>query len=87
MKKLNWKGVAKETWVRIIALFLIWVNLISVSIFDFELIPFSDAQIYEGVSVLLTVLVTFWTTWKNNDFTPEAQEFIAKMRETKKKNK
>ena len=71
---MNLKGVTKDTWVRIIALFLVLINQISISFFSFELIPFGDDQIYEGVSVVVTVVVVIWSAWKNNSFTKKAQE-------------
>lgn len=71
--KLNFKGVEKSVWVRIIVLLMVLVNQMSVSLLSFTLIPFSDAEIYEGVSVLLTILVTIWTSWKDNPITKEAQ--------------
>lgn len=70
---MNFKGVDRATWVRIIVLFLMLSNLVSVSLFNFQLIPFSDEEVYETVSTVLTVLVTFWTAWSNNSFTKEAQ--------------
>lgn len=70
---MNLRGVSKGVWVRVIALVLVLVNLISVSFFNFQLLPFTDAQLYEGASVLVTVVVGIWTTWKNNSFTKEAQ--------------
>lgn len=84
MKKFNWKGVSKEVWVRVIAMFLVWINLISVHFFGFELIPYADEQIYEGVSILLTVVITFWTAWKNNSFTYAGQEADKRLEELKK---
>lgn len=71
---VNLKNVTKGTWVRIITLFLVLVNLISTYIFGYVLLPFPEESLNEGVSVLLTVIVTIWTTWKNNSFTKEAQE-------------
>jgi SPP1 family holin len=70
---MNFKGVSKSTWVRMVALLVILVNLVSVSLFNHQLVPFSDEQVYEGVSTLLTVLVGFWTAWKNNSFSKDAQ--------------
>lgn len=72
--KLNLKNVSKATWVRIVALFLVLANQIAVSVFELQLIPFSDQQIYEGVSTLATFIVSLVTAWKNNSFTREAQE-------------
>lgn len=70
---MNLKNVATGTWVRIITLFLVLINLISVSIFNFNLLPFEEESISEGVSIALTIVVTIWTTWKNNAFTKKAQ--------------
>lgn len=87
---MNIKGVDKSVWVRVIALFLVLANQISVSFLDFKLLPFADEEIYEGVSIVVTALVTIWTSWKNNSFTEEAQiadEFIRQERALKKINK
>lgn len=70
---MNIKNVDKSVWVRIIALFLVLINQISVSFFDFQLIPYADEQIYEAVSIVVTTAIAFWTAWKNNSFTQEAQ--------------
>ena len=84
MKKLNFKNVSKDVWVRVIALFLVWLNLISVHFFGFELIPYADEQIYEGISILLTVAITFWSSWKNNSFTEAGQKADKLLEELKK---
>jgi SPP1 family holin len=70
---MNLKGVSKDTWVRIIVLALILVNQVSVTVFGNQILPFSDEQLYEGISTGLTIAVAIWTTWKNNSFTTEAQ--------------
>lgn len=70
----NFKGVSKATWTRIIALILVLANQIAVSFFDAQLLPFEDAEIYEGVSVLVTVIISILAGWKNNSITQEAQE-------------
>lgn len=81
---MNFKGVDKSTWARIITLILVLVNQISVSLFDFQLLPYADEQIYEGVSVVLSVVVTIWASWKNNSFTYEAQEADKLLKSLKK---
>lgn len=73
--------------MRVIALFLVLANQISVSFLDFKLIPFADEQIYEGVSIVVTTAVAFWTSWKNNSFRDEAQEADIYLAELKFKNK
>ncbi|WP_130807638.1 SPP1 phage holin family protein [Senegalia massiliensis] len=70
----NFKGVNKATWVRIVGLFLVLINQVSISFFKFELISFGDEQIYEGVSTILTVVMAIVAGWKNNSFTEEAQK-------------
>lgn len=74
MNKLNLKGVPTATWVRIIGLLVILANQVSVSIFDFQLVPFRDEEIYEGVSTVLTIVMAVLTGWKNNSLTKPAQE-------------
>lgn len=70
---INLRDVPIKTWVRIIALFLILLNQISISLFEFQLLPFSDESIYEGVSTVLTIVVSVLSAWYNNSFTAEAQ--------------
>lgn len=74
MNKLNLKGVPTGTWVRIIGLFVILVNQISVTIFNFQLVPFADEAIYEGISTVLTILISVFATWKDTPITKAAQE-------------
>jgi SPP1 family holin len=71
---MNLKGVTKSTWVRLISMLLVFVNLIARELFNFELLPFDDTEINDGVSVLLTVVIATWGTWKNNSVTAKAQE-------------
>lgn len=84
---MNLKTVDKSVWVRVIALFLVLINQISVSFFDFQLIPYADEQIYEAVSIVVTTAIAFWTSWKNNSFTDEAQEADVYLKEQKDKKK
>ena len=35
-------------------------------------LPFSDEQIYQGVSAIVAVIATLWAWWKNNSFTSAA---------------
>lgn len=70
---MNLKGVSKDTWVRVLALVAILVNQVSISLYGVQLLPFDDEQIYEGISTVLTIVISMWATWKNNSFTTEAQ--------------
>lgn len=81
----NFKGVNKATWVRIIGLFLVLMNQISISIFKFELLPFGDEEINEGVSTILTVLIAIVAGWKNNSITESGQKADKVLKEEKRK--
>lgn len=70
---MNLRGVSYDTWVRIIALFVILVNQVSISFFGAQLVPFTDEQVYQEVSTVGTIVVTVWAAWKNNSFTNKAQ--------------
>lgn len=74
MKKFNFSGVSTAAWVRMVGLLLSLINQVSISVFDFQAIPFADEEIYEGVSTILTIVVSIVAGWKNNSITPEAQE-------------
>lgn len=74
MNKFNFKAVPITTWVRIVGLFIILINQVSVSIFNFQLIPFGDEEIYEGVSTILTIIMSVLATWKDTPVTAAAQE-------------
>lgn len=71
--KLNLKGVSKGTWSRIVAMVIVLVNLVMTTFFDTQLVPYSDEQVYEGASVLVTVVMATLAGWKNNSLTEDAQ--------------
>lgn len=58
--------------IRIIVLVAVLVNQVLVATGKNPL-PFADETIYELASVLVTVAVTIWNAWKNNNFTNEAK--------------
>lgn len=68
------KGVSVATWTRMVVLVLLLINQVSISIFNFTLLPFEDESIYEGVSTVLTFVASLVAGWKNNSFTEKAQE-------------
>lgn len=81
--KVNLKNVAPATWVRIVALLLVLTNQIALSVFNFQLIPFTDEEIYEAVSTVITLVISLLSAWKNNSFTPAAQEADALLKQKK----
>lgn len=82
---LNFKGVDKQTWTRIIVMVLALVNQVSTSVFEFQILPFTNEQVYEGVSTVITVGATVWTSWKDNPVTKESQVANKHLKELKKK--
>lgn len=63
--------VSKETLVRTIVLIIALVNSL-LTMCNVNPLPFSDEQVYEGVSAVISVVATIWAWWKNNSFTKEA---------------
>lgn len=62
----------KQAIVRLVVLAILLVNQ-SLIVFGWNPLPFSEEQIFEGVSTVATVGVTLWTYWKNNNVTKKAQ--------------
>ncbi len=73
MKKINLKGVSKQTWVRTIVLILALVNqalvMFDVTDNEVELETWTRYATY-----IFTVISAIWSWWKNNSFTQKAQE-------------
>ncbi len=79
------KNVNKETIVRTVVLVLALVNNV-LTMCGKNPLPFSDEELYLGVSSVVTVCVTLWAWWKNNSFTQnaiEADEFLREKRKNK----
>ena len=62
--------VKTETLIRTIILFIALLNQVLV-ITGHSVLPFSDAEIEQGVSMLVTVIASVWAWWKNNSFTKD----------------
>lgn len=70
--------VKADTIIRTIVLALALINQI-LAIFGYSIIPISDEQINELITLLFTIGASVWSWWKNNSFTPnalEADEFL-----------
>lgn len=59
--------------VRLVVLVLLLANQALVS-FGYNPLPFSEEQIYEGVSTLALTASAIWSWWKHNNISKEAQE-------------
>lgn len=63
--------VNKETIVRTIILVVALVNQ-ALTAFGKNPLPFSDEELYTGLTLVFTVGATLWAWWKNNSFTKNA---------------
>lgn len=65
------KNVSKETVIRTIILVIALVNQVLTAAGKNPL-PFSDEELYTGLTAVFTVGATVWAWWKNNSFTQNA---------------
>lgn len=63
--------ISKGTIARTAALVFALVNQ-TLTLCGVNPLPFSNDQIYEGITLLLTVGASLWSWWKNNSFTKAA---------------
>lgn len=63
--------VKKETIIRTIVLVITLFNSV-ITMCGINPLPFSDDEIYTGVSAMVSVVVSLWAWWKNNSFTKKA---------------
>ena len=81
MEKFKIKG---ETIARTIALFVVLINTILTAI-GLNPLPYSETEVYEAISTVVTVIVALWAWWKDNDITQSALARKAKLAELKTK--
>jgi len=63
----------KQAIVRLAVLVILLINQ-SLIVIGWNPLPYSEEQIYEGVSSVATVAMAIYTWWKNNNVTDEAQQ-------------
>lgn len=79
MKNINFKEVEASTIVRTIVMLLTIINTI-LAMTGHNPLPWSEKELYSGISVIVNVIVTLWVWWKNNSFTKAAIEADSVMR-------
>lgn len=79
MKNTN---ISSGTIARTIVLIVALVNTL-LTAFGKNPLPFSDEEVYAGVSAVITVVVSLVAWWKNNSFTKKAIEADAILIESK----
>ena len=60
--------VSKETIVRTVVLFVALLNTV-LNACGKNPLPFSDDEVYTGVSAVVATVAAVWAWWKNNSFT------------------
>lgn len=75
-------NASRETIIRTIVLFVALVNQV-LTMLGLNPLPFSNEDIYSGLTAIFTVAATIWAWWKNNSFTQnaiEADELLKKLK-------
>lgn len=67
------KNIETGTIVRTVVLIIALINMVLTS-FGKNPLPFSDDEVYSGVSAVVTVVAALVAWWKNNSFTLKAIE-------------
>lgn len=73
MKKINLKGVTRQTWVRTTVLIIALIGQLFV-ILGKRTEAIDIDRWTEYVTYAVTVISSVWAWWKNNSFTQQAQD-------------
>lgn len=79
------KNVKTETIVRTVILIVALINQ-ALTISGHSLLPITDEQITEVITLVITIGASMWAWWKNNSFTKsaiEADKVLAELKKTK----
>lgn len=75
--------IKTETIIRTIVLILALANQV-LAIYGKEKIPITEDEVYQLVTLIITIGSSLWTWWKNNSFTQpaiKADEYMEKLRQ------
>lgn len=78
--------ISSNTIIRTIVLVITLINQV-LTMLGKNPIPFSESQIYEALTAIVTVAASLWAWWKNNSFTAAAIEADSYMKELKQNDK
>lgn len=73
IQNLNLEGVTAETWTRLIMAIIVAINQ-GLAIFGREKLPFTENEIYQVISFILSCWTLWRNHWKNNSYTQPAQD-------------
>lgn len=65
--------VKTETIIRTVVLIVALINQ-ALTLVGWNLIPITDDQISEAITLIITIGASLWAWWKNNSFTYEARK-------------
>lgn len=77
--------IKTATIIRTVVLILTLVNTI-ITACGINPLPWSEDELYQGVSAVVTALAALWAWWKNNSFTKPAiiaDEYMAALKNEK----
>ena len=80
------KKVKPDTIIRTIILIIALANQV-LAIMGKQAIPVTEDEVYQLVTLLITIGAALWSWWKNNSFTLpaiKADEYLAKLRKEMK---
>ena len=72
MKKINLKGITPEAITRIVVLLIALINAV-LQIFGINIIPVTNDEASEIVSIVFLIIMTLYNTYKNFNVTPASQ--------------
>lgn len=73
IRNLNLSGVTPETWTALVWGFVVAINQ-ALAIFGREALPFTENQVYQVVSFIVTCYTLWINHWKNHSYTGPAQD-------------
>lgn len=79
-------NIKKETIIRTVVLFVALINQV-LTVVGASLLPISDEQITDFLTLVLTIGASLWAWWKNNSFSKKAikaDEFLASLKKEAK---
>ena len=76
----------QQAIIRLAVLVILLLNQVLITM-GWNPLPFSEDEIYEGVSAVATVVMAIYAWWKNNSVTKEAQKADEYLKELKEQRK
>jgi len=76
----------QQAIIRLAVLAILLLNQVLITL-GWNPLPWSEDEIYEGVSAVAAVVMAIYAWWKNNSVTKEAQAADEYMRELKERKK